>query len=178
MTKGQRTGLVWGVRIGSVAWMAVAGFLLFVTFGIDAAHHSSNEVKDRMAAECMGTFKDRYDCKEAIIVKSGQETFMAMAWRFLVVIVPPIGVNFWLPSYLRRNPLQSAEPRHEAAADWKSRAQFHTQVQAPQDAAQDLGVDGLPPVHRPGHHPIDDIAPVPDWKAKAQGNLSKNKRPE
>ncbi|OJX68242.1 hypothetical protein [Magnetospirillum sp. 64-120] len=178
MTKGERTGLVWSVRIGSIAWMAVLGFLLFVTYGVEPANHGSNEVKDRMAAECIGTFKDRYGCKEAIIVKSGQETFVAMAWRFLLVIVPPMVVNFWLPSYLRRNPVHAAEHHHEAAADWKSRAQFHTQKQSPEEAAQDLHVDGLPSVHHPAHHTIDDIAPVPDWKAKAQSQISKAKRPE
>ncbi|MGE4279693.1 MAG: hypothetical protein AB7G62_08915 [Magnetospirillum sp.] len=178
MTQGERNVLVWGVRIGSIAWMAVLGFLLFVTFGIEPANHGSSEVKDRMAAECMGTFKDRYDCKEAIIVKSGQETFIGMAWRFLLVMVPPMAMTFWLPSYLRRNPVHNPAHHHEAASDWKSRAQFHTQVQAPEEAAHDLHVDGLPPIHHPAHHSIDDIAPVPDWKAKAQNQISKAKRPE
>ena len=140
MTKGGRTRLIWSVRIGSLSWMAVAGYLLFVPFGTEVAHHNSPEVKDRMASECLGSFKDRYDCKEAIIVRSGQETFIAMAWRFLLVIVPPLGASFWVPSYLRRHPLQSAEAHHDGGGDWKSRAQFHTQVQSPQQAAQELGL--------------------------------------
>lgn len=176
MTKDERLRLVWGVRIASLAWMAMAGYLLFVTFGIDPAHHSSAEVKDRMAAECLGTFKDRYDCKEAIIVKSGQETFIAMAWRFLLVIVPPMAVTFWLPGYLRRHPLHETQ-HHSNDGDWKSRAKLHTQMQSPQEAAQDLGVDDVAPL-RPGHHLIDDIAPIDDWKSKAQNQINKAKRPE
>lgn len=179
MTKGERTRLVWMVSFASMAWMALAGFLLFILLGVAPVNHASPEVKDRMAAECFGTFKDRYDCKEAIIVQSGRDTFWAMTWRFFMVIVPPIVASFWLSSHLRRNPVQALEPRHvDSNDDWKSRAKFHTQQQSPQEAAHDLHVDDLPPLHHPGHHPIDDIAPVDDWKSRAQSQIAKAKRPE
>lgn len=172
MTRDERTRLVWGVRIGCLAWMAVLGYVLFVPLGAEVAHHGSAEVKDRMASECLGSFKDRYDCKEAIIVQSGQDTFVAMAWRFLLVVVPPLAATLWLPTYLRRHPLQKIEIRHDDG-DWKSRAQGHVQMQAKPDAEADDKAQRRPP--RPH---IADIAPVDDWKAKAQSQINKAKRPE
>ena len=178
MTKGERNRLVWIVSAASLLWMAAAGFILFVVMDPELAHHSSSTVKDRMAAECFGTFRDRYECKEAIIVQSGRDTFWAMAWRFALTIVPPILASFWLSSYLRKHPVQMVEHRHvDANDDWKNRAKFHTQVQSPQQAAQDLHLDDLPPIPS-GKHLIDDIAPVDDWKSRAQNQINKNKRPE
>ena len=179
MTKGERTRLVWTVSIGSLLWMAVAGIVLFGLMNAEVAHHSSAMVKDRMAAECLGSFKDRYDCKEAIIVQSGRDTFWSMSWRFLTVVVPALAASFWLSSYLRKHPVQLTEHHPvEAGDDWKSRAKFHTQMQSPQEAAGDLGVTDLPSSPRTTKHLIDEIAPVDDWKSRAQNQIAKAKRPD
>lgn len=178
MTKGERTRLVWGIGATSLLWMVLGGFFLFVMFGVEPVNHSSPEVKDRMAAECFGSFKDRFDCKEAIIVQSGRDTFWAMSWRFLLVIVPPTLSSFWLSSHLRRHPIQQEHHHVDNGEDWKSRAQFHTQQQSPEQAGQDLRVDGVSPLHPASPHPIQSIAPVPDWKSRAQSQIAKAKRPE
>ena len=71
--------------------------------------------------------------------------------------------------------------RHSSAADgdWKARAQKHTQWQSPEQAAEELHVatDDLPPVHGHAHPSLDDIAPVDDWKSRAQHNTRGLKKP-
>ncbi|MBR9973631.1 hypothetical protein [Magnetospirillum sulfuroxidans] len=179
MTKGERTRLVWTVSIGSLLWMVAAAIVLFGVMDAEVTNHSSAVVKDRMAAECLGTFKDRYDCKEAIIVQSGRDTFWSMSWRFLTVIVPALTASFWLSSYLRKHPVQLVEHRQaDDNGDWKSRAKFHTQVQSPQQAAEDLHVEDVPASSHGAKHLIDEIAPVDDWKSRAQNQISKAKRPD
>lgn len=179
MTKGERTRLVWTVSIGSLLWMVAAGIILFGLMNAEVANHSSAVVKDRMAAECLGSFKDRYDCKEAIIVQSGRDTFWSMAWRFLTVVTPALTASFWLSSYLRKHPVQLSGTHHvEADDDWKSRAKFHTQGQSPQQAAEDPHMEDSTASTHGAKHLIDEIAPVEDWKSRAQNQISKAKRPD
>ncbi|MBF0323836.1 MAG: hypothetical protein HQL42_02085 [Alphaproteobacteria bacterium] len=166
MTKSKRNFLVWSVTVSCIAWMAVVGWLLFVMMPASVEHHSSAAVKDRMATQCQGSFKDRYECKEAIIVESGRDTFWTMAGRFLAVVVPPMLLSAWLSSYLKRNPIRLHARHIDEGGDWKSRAQMHTKAPAP------------PPGHAGGFEPdeempqksysLDDIAPVDDWKTRAQ----------
>lgn len=176
MTRSERTRLKWAVSGGSVLWMLLIGWLMLATLPDGAVeHHGSDQIKDRMS-QCAGSFRDRYDCKEQIIIESGRETFYVLALRFLLVIVPPLVGTFWLSSYLSRQPLQPEEHHAASSDDWKSRAKMHTEMQSPTEAAQDLH---LPPEElprhavTPGHHRIDDIAPVEDWKSRAQANIRK-----
>lgn len=166
MTRAARTRLVAMVTTACLAWLVGVGALMWLTLP-EVEHHGSTAIKDRMAAECQGSFSERYKCKEAIIVESGREGFWMVSARFLLVIVPPMVFSVLLSGYLRRNPVQKAE-RHVSDDNWKSRAQQHVAARRPDD-------DDLPPLpHLDGkHHPIDDIAPLDDWKTRAQQHTSK-----
>jgi hypothetical protein len=89
-----------------------------------------------------------------------------MAGRFLAVVVPPLLLSAWLSSYLKRNPIRLQARHADEGGDWKSRAQMHTKVHSPQPghAAGFERDDELPT--KP--YSLDDIAPVDDWKARAQ----------
>lgn len=176
MTRAERTRLKWAVSGGSGLWLLLVGWLMLATLPQGAVeNHGSDQTKDRMSL-CAGSFRERYECKEQIIIESGRETFYVLALRFLLVIVPPLAGTLWLSSYLARQPLVSEEHHAASSGDWKSRAQMHTETQSPAEAAQELHMspDDLPHhVVSPGHHRIDDIAPVQDWKSRAQANIRK-----
>lgn len=168
MTRSERSRLVAMVTAACLVWLVGSGAAMWATLP-EVEHHGSATVKDRMAAECQGSFAERYKCKEAIIVESGREGFWMVAARFLLVIVPPMAASIWLSGYLRRNPVQAME-RHTVSDDnWKARAQQHTSVQRP-----DQDEEAVAP-HQPGRHFIDDIAPLDDWKTRAQQHTGKRR---
>jgi len=171
MTRAGRTRLKWAVSGGGVLWMLLMGWLMVATLPHGAVeNHGTSTVKDRMDS-CYGSFQERFDCKQRIIVQSGQESFFILSTRFLLVILPPLLATGWLSSYLRRNSVEP-EHRHVETGDWKARAQMHTETQTPEEAAQALhmSADELPPHHHHHLH-VTDIAPVEDWKAKANKRI-------
>lgn len=177
MTRAQRTRLKWAASAGSLLWILVMGWLMVATLPQSAVeNHGSETVKNRMS-DCAGTYRDRYDCKEQIIIESGRDTFFILAGRFLLVILPPLLITGWLSAHLRKHPVQ-AESHHHESGDWKARAKMHTQTQSPEEAAHALHLSDseLPHLSHKGHHLIDDIAPVDDWKARAHVNTHGPKR--
>lgn len=177
MTRAQRTRLKWAVTVSSLLWMVLIGWLMVTTLPQSAVeNHGSSAVKDRMS-DCAGSFRDRYDCKEQIIIESGRDTFAIVFGRFLLVFLPPLLITGWMSSYLRKHPAQ-VETQHHDFGDWKARAQMHTEGQSPEEAAHALHLsdDELPHFSHKGHHLIDDIAPVDDWKARAHVNTHGPKR--
>lgn len=180
MTRAERNRLKWTVSGGGVLWMLLVGWLMWATLPEDAvATHSSDTLKDRMSL-CSGTFRDRYDCKEQLIIESGRDAFYTLSLRFLLVILPPMAATLWLSSYLARHPIPLGEEEHHTTSndDWKARAVKHTETQSPLEAAEELHLSGdeLPAHPLRSHHPIDDIAPVEDWKKRAQANIRSPKR--
>lgn len=80
----------WMVTGVSLIWMAWAGWDQFGNLsGDDIENHSSTAVQERMR-DCAGTFKQRYECKENIVIQSGRSTFSALTGRMAIVVVPPI----------------------------------------------------------------------------------------
>ncbi|MBC7907174.1 MAG: hypothetical protein H7Y60_10565 [Rhodospirillaceae bacterium] len=172
MTRAQRSRLKWAVTASSLLWMVLVGWLMVTTLPQSAVeNHGSAVIKDRMS-DCTGSYRDRYDCKEQIIIESGRDTFFILGGRFLLVVLPPLLMTGWLSSYLRKHPVQLASHHHVDAGDWKARAQMHTETQSPEQAAEELHLseNDLPHLSHKGHHLIDDIAPVDDWKARAHVN--------
>lgn len=178
MTRTESRRLKWMVSGGGILWMVVVGGLMWATLPNDSVMNlGSDQVQTRMS-ECGGSFRDRYDCKERILIDSGRETFYSLAARFLLVILPPLISTLWLSAYLARQPIfpEKEHPHHhDDDGDWKARARLHTQIQSPGQAAAELHLhnEDIPPHASPrsGHHPIDDIAPVDDWKTQAQNHI-------
>lgn len=80
----------WVVTGVSLVWMAWAGWDQFGNLSPDdIENHSSPAVQERMR-DCSGTFKQRYECKENIVIESGRSTFNDMLGRMAIVVVPPI----------------------------------------------------------------------------------------
>jgi hypothetical protein len=84
-----KTGRRVALAVGAV-WMAWAVWDQFLTLPADEiANHSSAVVQDRMQ-DCSGTFRQRYECKNLIIVESDRSTFFQMVGRIAIVVVPPL----------------------------------------------------------------------------------------
>jgi hypothetical protein len=75
------------VCLSWIAWAVWSQFLSIPTGEIE--NHSSLSVKDRMN-DCSGSFKQRYDCKNAIVIETDRETFLNMIERIAIVTVPPL----------------------------------------------------------------------------------------
>jgi hypothetical protein len=68
----------WVITGVSLLWMSWAGWDQFGNLSEeDLENHSSSVVQERMK-DCSGTFKQRYECKENIVIQSGRNTFSAM----------------------------------------------------------------------------------------------------
>lgn len=94
----------WMVTGISLIWMTWAGWDQFGNLSeSDIENHSSTSVQERMK-DCSGTFKQRYECKENIVIKSGRDTFSAMLGRLSIVVMPPILLAFGLHMLTRRRP--------------------------------------------------------------------------
>ncbi|HSV28517.1 MAG TPA: hypothetical protein VLL76_03135 [Candidatus Omnitrophota bacterium] len=124
MTRAGRRRAKLLLSTACLAWMAAAGWFLFTDLPYDAVqHHKSDAVKEKMR-ECEGSFQQRYDCKEAIVIETGRKTFWNMTERMLMVFVPAMllgAVGGWV---IRRIPDdRPAAPPPDP--DWKSRAQQH-----------------------------------------------------
>lgn len=130
MTKAQRKQAKLLLTLACLLWVAGSGWMLFADLPDDAVlHHASPEVKERMR-DCTGSFKQRYDCKEAIVIETGRLTFWSMTGRLALVTVPAILAGLLGRAVLRRIPDDKPPPPPEDT-DWKRRAQAH--IQHPRD---------------------------------------------
>lgn len=168
MTRADRARLVAMVTAACLAWLVGIGALMWTTLP-EVEHHASSAIKDRMAAECQGSFAERYKCKEAIIVESGREGFWMVSARFLLVILPPMIVSVWLSGYLRRHPVRAVARHVPVDDDWKARAHSHTTVRPPADGA--AAATAAPTS-------VEEIAPLDDWKTRAQQHTGAGRRPD
>jgi len=189
MTTAQRLKLQ---KLGNAAcllWIVLVGWLMWATLpSATLENHDSTNLRDRMASECSGSYKDRYRCKEDLIIESGQEAFWVLSLRFLLVIVPPLIGSLKLSSYLRRHELDDLHRRnmhnahqtqapHHHDANWKARAHLHATEQSPEEAAQDLHLAERE--WERSHHPHNaDFRPrteQSDWKSRAQHHVHQSK---
>lgn len=92
----------WTVTGISLIWMTWATWDQFGNLSdSDVETHSSSAVQERMK-DCSGTFKQRYECKENIVIKSGRDTFSNMLGRIAIITTPPILMAFALHLLNRR----------------------------------------------------------------------------
>jgi hypothetical protein len=74
----------------SLVWMAWAGWNQFANLPEGAVeNHSSEAVKERLR-DCSGTFKQRYECKNAVVIDTDRTSFFNMLGRIAIVVVPPM----------------------------------------------------------------------------------------
>lgn len=140
MTKTQHKRLKLLLSGICLTWAALAGWNLFLNVPEDSLlHHKSAIVKERME-RCQGTFQQRYDCKEAIVIEAQRETFMNMLGRTGIVVVPALVLGLGGTMVLRRIPLDrpAAPLTTEAPLDWKARAQRHVSQNADGDQSSGL----------------------------------------
>jgi hypothetical protein len=127
----------WAITAASLIWMAYAGWWQFSAIPEhEIQTHSSADVQDRLR-DCEGSFKKRYECKEAIVIKTGRDTFYNLIERLAIVVVPAImgGVAFAY-FFPQRLVTRKKEPVEDPDA-WKRRAERHTRTKPPTD--QDEG---------------------------------------
>ena len=77
------------VTVVSLVWMAWAGWDQFANLPEGTVeNHSSAAVQERLR-DCAGTFKQRYECKNAIVINTDRNSFFNMLARIAIVVVPP-----------------------------------------------------------------------------------------
>mgnify|MGYP001809779347 CR=1 FL=1 len=79
--------------------VATALCLLWIGWGVwtqflslpdeEIENHSSLSVKDRMS-DCIGTFQQRYECKNAIVIETDRHNFFNAVGRLVLIVLPPI----------------------------------------------------------------------------------------
>lgn len=87
------------VTVVSLAWMAWAGWDQFANLPAGTVeNHSSETVKERLR-DCSGTFKQRYECKNQVVIDTDRNSFFNMLGRIAIVVVPPMllagGIHLW-----------------------------------------------------------------------------------
>lgn len=74
----------------SLVWMAWAGWNQLVDLPEGTVeNHSSDVVKERLR-DCSGTFKQRYECKNQVVIDTDRSSFFNMLGRISIVVVPPM----------------------------------------------------------------------------------------
>jgi hypothetical protein len=74
----------------SLAWMAWMGWAQFADLPEGTVeNHSSSTVQERLR-DCSGTFKQRYECKNNIVIQTDRSSFFNMLGRIAIVVVPPM----------------------------------------------------------------------------------------
>lgn len=52
-------------------------------------NHSSEAVKERLR-DCSGTFKQRYECKNQVVIDTDRTSFFNVLGRIAIIVVPPL----------------------------------------------------------------------------------------
>ncbi|TAN56768.1 MAG: hypothetical protein EPN26_03355 [Rhodospirillales bacterium] len=189
MNPGMRTTLKILALAVSLVWIVWAGWQQFAALPEDAVqHHGSEVVKDRMK-DCEGSFQQRYQCKEAIVIQSGRDTFNNMVLRLAIVFGPPFLLGILLITALPKARLVLADDVREKGDAWKSRVQpglhQHTSVRVPAQPPRPAPAQSASPERMPEPESVPAPAPTPapapaggsDWKKKAQQHMSSGKGP-
>lgn len=128
MSKGVRSFVKGIVVLLCLGWMAWAGWNEFAALPeSDVQTHLSPAVKEKLR-ECEGSFKKRYECKEAIVIKTHRDTFYFMALRIGFVVVPPILLGIAFAVLFPKRLIIQHRVVDEDPDAWKRRAQRQTQV--------------------------------------------------
>jgi len=150
------------LTIAAVVWAVLMGWWQFSSISEDdTPSQDSSALQQRMKDECVGTFKQRYQCKDAIVVKSGQSFFFEMTKRMIIVCIGPFMAAFAFSRLCRPDPVHFTVADDEGGGDWKKAAQRH--VHTAEAAA-------APP-------PAPSAGGSMDWKKAAQQRISQSRPP-
>lgn len=174
MNRGMYNGLRILAVLISLAWIAWAGWQQFAALPEEAVqHHGSDVVKDRMK-DCEGSFKQRYECKEAIVIQSGRDTFNNMMMRLAIVFGPPALLGILFAFAVPKPRVTLPEAAKEKTDEWKTR------VQPGHRPSVSVRVPPQPPSQTEREEPTFEPPPPPppapssggsDWKKKAQQHM-------
>lgn len=124
MTKAGRRRAKLLLTAACFGWIAVSSYVLFSDLPDDVVrHHKSDVVKEKLR-DCEGSFRERYDCKEAIVIETSRKTFWNLTERVLFVTIPAVFAGLAGAWIIRRIP-EDKPPRPVEDLDWKIRAQRH-----------------------------------------------------
>lgn len=113
MASSMRTRLKQLAVAASALWVAMTIYQEFFDVDPDQFGFKSPEVEAQMSS-CGGTFKQRYDCKEAAILAKGRDSFLIWMWKVTIILGPPIAlvVLFQLAERGRRPEDEQEVRRH------------------------------------------------------------------
>jgi hypothetical protein len=107
-----RTVLKWLAVIASAIWISVTIYQEFIEIDPTQYGFRSPEVEARMKA-CGGSFQQRYECKEAVIIAKGHDSFVIWMEKVALILGPPIVVAILIGRVgrERREPVDSHTAR-------------------------------------------------------------------
>ncbi|PKU25072.1 hypothetical protein [Telmatospirillum siberiense] len=105
-TLNTRTVLKSTAIVASVIWISVTFYQEFLDVDPEDYGFHATEVEARMKG-CGGSFQQRYDCKEAIIIAKGRESFLVWVKKTTLILAPPLLLAFLLNRTGRGRPHRS-----------------------------------------------------------------------
>ena len=90
-----RTVVRWIAVAASTAWITLTIYQEFIDVDPTQYGFKSAEVDTRLKS-CSGTFQQRYDCKEAVIIAKGHRSFAIWAEKVALILGPPLIVGMLL----------------------------------------------------------------------------------
>jgi hypothetical protein len=102
-TMTTRMLLKWIATFASILWIAATIYQGF--FAVDPTQFGfrSTEVEARMKS-CGGSFQQRYDCKEEIIIAKGYDSFLLWVEKATLVLAPPLILGLFFNRTGREKP--------------------------------------------------------------------------
>lgn len=108
----RRTVLKWIAGLASIIWIALTFYQEFLDVDPNQYGFRSPDVEARMKT-CNGSFQQRYDCKEAIIIAKGYASFLVWGEKTALILLPPLLLAF-LISWSGRNRQHTSVRSHLA----------------------------------------------------------------
>lgn len=113
-TIGLRSLVRWGAMLVSAIWMIATLYVEFFDADPTAYGFRSPEVEAAMNG-CNGRFQKRYDCKEAIIIAKGYESFAIWVEKGLLILGPPLLTLYLVDRWSRRPEERQRRRAHRRA---------------------------------------------------------------
>ncbi|HIJ38308.1 MAG TPA: hypothetical protein HPP80_05350 [Rhodospirillaceae bacterium] len=100
--------LKWVGIIASTLWIIVSIYTAFFDVDPDQFGFKSPEVEARMQ-NCGGSFKQRYECKEAAILAKHRQSFVLWIEKVAAILGPPLALAFLIRLANRQAPKEEED---------------------------------------------------------------------